>query len=314
VLIAKAAPATYPAAVQRNYTITPTGGAGFTATLRLHYLDSELNSNVEGSLNLRRGPSWSAVLPSTRDAAANWVECNAVTAFSQWTFSSLAPTASLGAVTGRIVDSNGRAVEGAVVRLSGGQSRKMITDANGNYQFDNVATGEFYTVTPSRANFNFSPFNRSFSQEGNKTEAAFTGMSMGDNANPVDTAEYFVRQQYVDILGREPDEAGFNYWSDKINQCTSSQSSAVSSQLECVSARRLDVAAAFFMSDEYQATGSYIYDVYAGALGRRPGFGEYTADRTQVVGGATLDAAKTVFAQNFVPSGLHDEVSERHDG
>ena len=29
---------------------------------------------------------------------------------------------------------------------------------------------------------------------------------MGDNANPLDTAEYFVRQQYVDVLGREPDE------------------------------------------------------------------------------------------------------------
>ena len=40
--------------------------------------------------------------------------------------------------------------------------------------------------------------------------------------------------------------------------------------------------------------------MYAGALGRRPAFSEYSVDRQQVVGGATLDAAKTVFAQNFV--------------
>jgi len=74
-------------------------------------------------------------------------------------------------------------------------------------------------VTPSRANYSFNPFNRSFSQISNSTEAVFTGVMQGDHANPVDTPEYFVRQQYVDVLGREPDEAGFNYWSDQILAC-----------------------------------------------------------------------------------------------
>src|ERR1700682_3256337 len=152
--------------------------------------------------------------------------------------------------------------------------------------------GSFYTVTPSRANYNFNPFNRSFSQTGHQQEAVFTAESMGDNANPLDTAEYFVRQQYVDVLGREPEESGFNYWSDKILACGEDAS--------CVNAQRRDVAAAFFIADEFQASGSYIYDVYAGALGRRPAFSEYSVDRQQVVGGATLDAAKTAFAQNFV--------------
>ena len=202
------------------------------------------------------------------------------------------PTAANGVVSGRITTSDGRPVEGAVVRLSGGQSRKLITDQNGKYEFANVETGSFYTVTPSRANYNFNPFNRSFSQTGNQTEAVFTAESMGDNANPLDTAEYFVRQQYVDVLGREPEESGFNYWSDKILACGEDAS--------CVNAQRRDVAAAFFIADEFQASGSYIYDVYAGALGRRPAFSEYSVDRQQVVGGATLDAAKTAFAQNFV--------------
>ena len=32
-------------------------------------------------------------------------------------------------------------------------------------------------------------------------------------------------------------------------------------------------------------TGSFIYDAYSGALGRQPGFAEYSSDRQQVVGG-----------------------------
>ena len=306
-------PQPYPAAVNRTYTISKTGGTGFTSTLRLHYLDSELGplNATEANLNLRwfraSPPAgfgfWPAALPTTLDTANNWVECNAVTETdgppnnnqflaSRWTFATLSPTAADGVVTGRIVDANGNPVEGAVVRLNGTQNRKFITDANGNYRFDNVEAGGFYTVTPSRANYHFNPFNRSFSQTGNQTEAAFAAVSMGDNANPLDTAEYFVRQQYVDVLSREPEEAGFNYWSDRILAC--------GEDAQCVNTQRREVAASFFISEENQATGSYIYDVYTGSLGRRPAFGEFSTDRTQVVGGATLDTAKTVFAQNFV--------------
>ena len=63
--------------------------------------------------------------------------------------------------------------------LSGNQNRKTITDANGNYRFDNVETNGFYTVAPSSANFSFSPAERSFSQLGNSTEATFTATSGG---------------------------------------------------------------------------------------------------------------------------------------
>ena len=104
----------------------------------------------------------------------NWLEATGVTQFSPWTFNStLAPTASNGVITGRIVDDKGAPVEGAVVRLQGTQNRKFITDANGFYRFDNVETNGFYTVTPSRANYSFSPAERSFSQVGQSTEATF---------------------------------------------------------------------------------------------------------------------------------------------
>ena len=89
-----------------------------------------------------------------------------------------------------------------MVRLSGTQNRKFITDANGVYRFDNVETNGFYTVTPSRANYSFSPAERSFSQLGQTTEAAF-GATLASSGfvNPFDTPEYFVRQHYLDFLG-----------------------------------------------------------------------------------------------------------------
>ena len=61
------------------------------------------------------------------------------------------PTASNGNISGQIVDSNNQPVEGAAVRMSGTQNRLTVTDAAGNYRFDNVETNGFYTVAPSRA-------------------------------------------------------------------------------------------------------------------------------------------------------------------
>ena len=203
-----------------------------------------------------------------------------------------APTASSGMIRGTTVDDNGNPVAGVLIRLSGVQNRKTVTDANGNYSFLNVETNGFYTVMPARANYNFSPLNRSFSQTGNQTEAVFIAEGLGDTANPLDTAEFFVRQQYLDVLGREPEETGFNYWSDQILACGAEQ--------RCVSARRRDVAAAFFIEQEAQQTGSYIYDVYAGALGRRPLFSEYQSDHQQVLGSMNLNAEKMAFAESFV--------------
>src|SRR5205085_4356532 len=53
--LVKSAPGAFATAVTRTYALTPTGGSGISATLALHYLDSELNGNIEANLGLWRG-------------------------------------------------------------------------------------------------------------------------------------------------------------------------------------------------------------------------------------------------------------------
>ena len=203
------------------------------------------------------------------------------------------PTAAASTVNGRIVGNDGNPVEGAVVRLSGTQNRKTITDANGNYNFFEVETNGFYTVTPSRVNYNFAPATRGFSALGARTEASFTATANGNRQNPLDTTEYFVRQQYVDFLGREPEEQGFNAWTDTINNCAPGDTSC----------DRVHVSEMFFRSEEFQQRGYFIYRFYSTAFGQKPDYAAFAPDLQRVSGFLTddqLEAAKTAFANDFV--------------
>src|SRR5205823_4995388 len=165
--------------------------------------------------------------------------------------------------------------------------------SRGFYTVAGLETGGFYTVTPTRANYVFAPVNRSFSLVADKTDAVFTGMAIGPaEANPLESPEFFVRQQYLDFLGREPEQGGLDYWSGQLRACGADR--------ECLRQRRLDVSAAFFIAQEFQQSGLFIFNLYEGALARRPDYAEYAADRRQVVGGPHLEADKAVFAATFV--------------
>jgi|GEM_PF-2026515 len=212
------------------------------------------------------------------------------------------PTAAPGSISGKISDANGASLAGTTVSLSGGKSMMTITDSNGNYHFSNLDTGQFYTVTPSLANYSFNPANRSFSLVGDRTDAAFTGTPDAvPTANAVDMTGYFVRQHYLDLLGREPDQGGWEYWTGQINQCLSEPPAVAGGhQEDCIRNKRIDVSASFFASAEFQQTGSFIYELYAGALGRTPDYTEFMPDRSQVIGGPNLEAARVAFSDAFV--------------
>lgn len=68
--------------------------------------------------------------------------------------------------------------------------------------------------------------------------------------NPLDTAGFFVRQQYLDFLGREPDPAGLTFWTNNITSCGADPA--------CTSAKRIDTSAAFFLSVEFQETSGNV--------------------------------------------------------
>ncbi|MCB0521858.1 MAG: hypothetical protein KDD27_23150, partial [Saprospiraceae bacterium] len=76
----------------RYYDISPTNNLGLNATVRFHYLDSELNSITESDLTPFRfnGTLWDNYPVSASDMSANWVETSGVNAFSIWTLSSTA--------------------------------------------------------------------------------------------------------------------------------------------------------------------------------------------------------------------------------
>jgi hypothetical protein len=60
------------------------------------------------------------------------------------------------------------------------------------------------------------------------------------------------------------------------------------------------VAAAFFISQEFQQSGFFIQGFYKASLARRPVFTEFTTDHNEVIGGSNLEASKMAFANGFV--------------
>jgi hypothetical protein len=212
------------------------------------------------------------------------------------------PTASPATVAGIVTTSDGSPVAGVTIRLAGAESRKTITDTAGNYRFDNVSSENVYTITPARVNYHFNPDNRSFSLSGDKTDAVFTATPDAVIAgNPLDSSEYFVRQHYLDFLGREPDESGFNFWSNQILEC--------GADANCLERRRINVSAAYFLSIEFQQTGGLVDGLYRASYGRRPFYGEFMPDagvvaQNVIVGRANwaqqLEANKQAFVEAWI--------------
>jgi len=192
-----------------------------------------------------------------------------------WEIGLLAPTASAASISGTITTPSGQPLGGVTVTLGGAGARRTITDSQGNYQFGAVDTDNFYVVTPSLVNYHFSPEERSFSLLANKTDAVFTASpDAAIVGNAIDSADFFVRQHYLDFLGREPDQSGFNFWSNQVLACGGDQS--------CVENQRINVSAAYFLSIEFQATGGIVDSLYRVSYGRRPSYAEFMPDRQSI--------------------------------
>jgi subtilisin family serine protease len=111
--------------------------------------------------------------------------------------------------------------------------------------------------------------------------------------NPIDSTNFFVRQQYIDFLNREPDPPGFAGWTSTINNCTG----------DTTQCDRIHVSQLFFQSEEFQTRGYFVYRFYPVAFGRKPDYGEFVPDLARVSGfldANQLEAAKVAFIADFM--------------
>jgi len=133
---------------------------------------------------------------------------------------------------------------------------------------------------------------------------------VGWSANPIGDVPFFVRQHYLDFLGRQPDSSGFAFWTNDIFNC------GIDSP--CNEVHRINVSASFFLSIEFQGTGNLVYKMWKAGFGNVPGTpvavrrANFTADRqtvqttpNQVIVGQgdwanQLEANKQAFALSFV--------------
>lgn len=108
-----------------------------------------------------------------------------------------------------------------------------------------AAASMAFTITPS------SP-SKEYVYAGGRLIATEEGA--GDNqgisenpwaGNPIDDGRFFVRQQYVDILGREPDQGGWDAWTNYVNGCSPGDTA-------CTNSRRVTTARGFFESNEFR--------------------------------------------------------------
>jgi uncharacterized protein (TIGR03118 family) len=119
--------------------------------------------------------------------------------------------------------------------------------------------------------------------------------------NRIDEAQFFVRQQYLDFLNREPDAGGLSFWTNIITAC--------GADANCIAARRVQVSAAFFLSIEFQQTGLLALLANQAAFGSRPLYGQFMRDsqalnRDFIFGtpgsDAILEANKQQYFNDFV--------------
>jgi hypothetical protein len=133
--------------------------------------------------------------------------------------------------------------------------------------------------------------------------------------NPLDDTASFVRQQYHDFLNRDADPAGLAFWTDNIDKCKDpARLLPGQTILQCLDIQRLNTAAAFFLSIEFQQSGNFVRSFYVAALDRpltnnMAAFIEFERDTQAVQRGVivgqgnwqqTLDNNRDAFMRDFV--------------
>ena len=117
--------------------------------------------------------------------------------------------------------------------------------------------------------------------------------------NPIDGVDFFITQQYIDFLGRMPDQGGFTNWQNTLAPCPNGGFG----EPPASNCDRLHVAAGFLQSAEFLNRGYFAFRFYMVAYHQPPTYAQFIPDMAQVGGSKSLaeeEAAKVAFANAFV--------------
>ena len=122
-----------------------------------------------------------------------------------------------------------------------------------------------------------------------------------DGANPIlNTGDaglaFFVRQHYLDFLGREPEPE--EPWSNILRNC--SDQNNIDPNSPAAGCDRLVVSGAFFGSPEFKDKGIYVIDFYRVAFNRLPTYVEFSRDLASLTGNTAAEtlAKRADFARS----------------
>jgi hypothetical protein len=128
--------------------------------------------------------------------------------------------------------------------------------------------------------------------------------------NPIDSIPFFVTQQYIDFLGRLPDQTGFNNWVATLNGCPNGGFG----EFDNPNCDRVHVSAGFFLSPEFQGRGYFAYRFYEVALDRRPTYAEFAPDMA-LVGGSQSPESEVLSKAAYTDAWMQrPEFKSRYDG
>ena len=102
--------------------------------------------------------------------------------------------------------------------------------------------------------------NGSIFAEADSGSLALSGLGFAPSL--INDSQFFVTQQYLDFLNRQPDGPGLSFWRGNIDSC--------GPNAQCREVKRIDTSAAFFLSIEFQRTGFLVYRLYKVSFPARP--------------------------------------------
>jgi hypothetical protein len=128
--------------------------------------------------------------------------------------------------------------------------------------------------------------------------------SIAPAPNPLTDSNFFVRQQYVDFLGRAPEQEGFEAWVRTLVNCQPGDKSCDDVQ----------VSSGFYRSQEFSGRGYFVYRLYDATLGRAPHYDEFMngmSRLSELTATLSFDAAKAQLTRELM---TRPEFASRYGG